>query len=153
MARKGWGIKYGFNWYATELTRPLQGRDEAFGKLRVRPILVGYGYTQPVGRAKISVNLKGGYAFSSFRLRPTFVDAYGAALGAQIAQVDAANTFVLKPEVSTWIDLNEKVGLYITGGYMIARPRIAVTTTTGEDRRRVQADVIMLKIGAAYSVF
>lgn len=150
----GWGFRYGFHWYDTDLARTLGGRSEAFGRLNVRPILGGYGYRFVIGQnTSLSANIKGGYAFSSFAMRPTFGDRYQSALGVQGVSVDAANTFVLKPEVTAWIDLGRKVGLNISAGYMIARPRIALSTSAGADRRRVDADMFMMKIGAVYSIF
>ncbi len=153
-AGPGWGFRYGFHWYETDLARSLGGRVEPFGRLNVRPILGGYGYRFAVGRAtSISANLKGGYAFSSFAMRPAFGDRYQSALGVQGVAVDAANTFVIKPEITAWIEISRKIGLNISTGYMIARPRVALSTSAGADRRRVDADMFMMKIGAVYSVF
>lgn len=150
----GWGFRYGFHWYETDLARSVGGRTEAFGRLNVRPILGGYGYRFVIGPAtSLSANIKGGYAFSSFAMRPAFSDRYQSTLGVQGLSVDAANTFVLKPEITAWIDLSRKVGLNLSAGYMIARPRVALSTSAGADRRRVDADMFMMRIGAVYSIF
>ena len=52
-----------------------------------------------------------------------------------------------------WYDMNQKVGLHVSTGYMIARPHVTVTSTAGEDKRPVRADMIGLKVGLAYSIF
>jgi hypothetical protein len=153
-AGPGWGFRYGFPWYETDLARSLGGRVEPFGRLNVRPIMAGYGYRFAVGRVTtMSANLKGGYAFSSFAMQPTFGDRYQSTLSVQGVSVDAANTFVVQPELTAWIDIGRKVGLNITTGYMIARPHVALRTAAGSDRRRVDADMFMMKIGAVYSIF
>jgi hypothetical protein len=80
-------------------------------------------------------------------------DAYRDRLGARTITADASNTLVLKPEVSVWRDLSEKIGVRASVGYLIARPHIAVRSTLGEDKRRVNADMLMFKVGMVYSIF
>jgi hypothetical protein len=126
---------------------------ERAGRLRVRPIMGGYGYTKVLEPFAVSANVLAGYAFTSFSLQSSFRDAYLTATGADRVQVHVSNEFVLKPEVSTWIDVSDKVGINVSVGYMIARPTITLTTGLGADPRAVNADVAMLKIGLVYSIF
>src|SRR5436309_1885454 len=42
----GWGWKFGFNWYSTEIGATVAGQPVALGELHVRPIMAGYGYTR-----------------------------------------------------------------------------------------------------------
>lgn len=149
----GWGVRYGLNWYTTDVDRSLEGRTQRFGRLRVRPILLGYGYGRRYGRARVSLNLKAGYAFSSFQLQPAFAQAYGALSSTTHVRADASNTFVVKPEGVAWIDVSRTVGLNISAGYMMARPHVALGGSAGSERRRLQADVFMLQVGAVYSLF
>ncbi len=151
--RTGWGIRYGFNWFATDLDRPLSGSLQPFGRLRVRPLLGGYGYGVRVKDALLSFNLKGGYAFTSFAMQPAFSDAYRSTLNTNRVRVSAANTFVIKPEVNAWIDMTRKVGLNISAGYMLARPELSLTSDAGTERRRVRADMFIVQVGAVYSIF
>lgn len=151
---EGWGWKYGTNWYSASLERDLGGTEEDFGDLRVRPFMGGYGYSHRFGRrVKVSAGVLGGYAITSFSMRPTFNDAYRDQLGAETVSARASNTFVIKPDVSAWIDVNRKIGINIGAGYMVARPTVTVSSSLGEDRRRVRADTLMLKVGAVYSIF
>ena len=46
-----------------------------------------------------------------------------------------------------------RLGLHIDTGYMIARPRVTVKSTLGEDTRVVRADMLSVRVGLAYSVF
>ena len=57
-------------------------------------------------------------------------------LGAQSVTARASNTFVLKPEIDVWYDLNKDFGLNVNAGYMIARPDVIVDTTTGRTSGR-----------------
>ncbi len=152
--RDGWGWRYGLSWYSTELEQPVGDvAPTEFGTLHVRPILAGYGYARRVGPALITAQLLGGYAFNSFTLRPTFDDTYRHRLGASTVTTDASNSFALMPELSSWLDVGRKIGLRVSVGYMVARPGVTVSSSLGRDHRHINADVLMLKIGAVYSVF
>lgn len=152
--RDGWGWRYGLSWYSADLEQPVGDvAPTEFGTLHVRPILGGYGYARRVGPALVTATLLGGYAFNSFELRPSFDDTYRNRLGARTVTTDASNGFVLKPELSSWIDIGRKIGLRASVGYMVARPGVTVSSSLGRDHRHINADVLMLKFGAVYSVF
>ncbi len=151
--RDGWGWEYGLSWYSADLRQPVDLLQADFGELHVRPVLGGYGYGKRLGRTALSAKLLGGYAFNTFELTPSFDDAYRRGRGATGITTDVSNAFVLKPEVSAWIDLGRKVGLNLSAGYMVARPEVTVSSSLGTDRRHINADVFMFKVGAVYSVF
>jgi hypothetical protein len=152
-AKTGWGWQYGLNWFSTHVDEAIGDVSTEFGELKVRPVMGGYGYTQVVGRTAITAKVIGGYAFSSISLNPGATDAFRDRLGARSVSIDAANTFVVKPEISAWYDINKKVGLNVSGGYMVARPHVTVKSSLGEDRRSVRADMFMFKVGVVYSIF
>jgi hypothetical protein len=153
-SKEGFGWEWGFNWFSSRVDRSIgEGVPFELGKLRIRPFMVGYGYTHILGANAIKGSVQGGYAFDSFKVGQSASDVYRERLGAQSLSADAANTFVVRPQVSLWHDLSPKLGLNATAGYMIARPKLTVRTTVGEERARVRADALMLKIGLVYSVF
>ena len=80
------------------------------------------------------------------------IDAYGR-VGSRSVSADASNTFVLKPEVGVWYDINKKFGFNVNAGYMIARPDVTITSSAGSDVRTARADQFILKVGLAYSIF
>jgi hypothetical protein len=149
----GWGLNFGLNWYNTDLQRPVGGSETPFGQLRVRPFMAGYGYKVLFRNTSVTFDAIGGYAFTSFKLNPKADDAFRARLGAKTIDVSSSNTLVVKPEITVWIDLSERVGLQINGGYMFARPKVRVTSSLGEDERRYRADMVVLQVGAVYSIF
>jgi hypothetical protein len=152
-SKTGFGWDLGLNWFSADVDRSIGGTVTELGELNVRPIMGGYGYTHVIRRTSISAKAFAGYGFSSATLLPSASDAYRNRLGAQSITIDASNTFVVKPEIGMWRDLSEKIGLRASFGYMVARPQIAVRSSLGEDKRRMNADMFMFKVGLVYSIF
>jgi hypothetical protein len=149
----GWGPKFGLNWYAVDIERPVGGTATTLGEVHIRPIMGGYGYTWLRGRNAISTGILAGYAFSSMSLADSTAAAYQSRVGVGITDADASNTFVLRPEIDFWHDINHLFGLNVNIGYMIARPDVTITTTTGVDKRTARADQFQVRVGVVYSIF
>jgi hypothetical protein len=147
---EGFGWEWGMNWLSSNVDRSIGGMPAfELGELHIRPLLVGYGYTHVIGQTAIKGSILGGYAFTSFEVLPSAVNR----LGAQSLSTDAANTLVARPQVSVWHNLSRKVGVNVSGAYLIARPELTVSTALGKERQRLHADMFMLKMGLVYSVF
>ena len=151
--RQGWGWKYGLNWYSAELDRTVGAQHLEFGELNIRPLMGGYGYTQVIRGAKVSANFLAGPAFTSFSPRQNFATAYMTANRVNAVDVEASSTWVAKPEVSAWFDVARKVGVNVSVGYMFARPDVTLTSPIERETRRTTADVVLIKVGAVYSIF
>ena len=83
----GWGAAGGLGWYTADLQQPLFDTPLAdFGVLRVRPIVAGASYTRHVRRVALTASLLGGYAFNTFTLRPSFSQAYRAAVDGRVVE-------------------------------------------------------------------
>ena len=139
--------------YETQIDRSVGGQTVELGELHVKPVMAGYGYTRNIGRYSVTAALLGGLAHSSVKLTPAANDLYRDLLGARSVDVDSGWPLVLRPELSMWYDINKKIGLHVSTGYMIARPHVTVTGTLGDDKRRVSADMLGVKVGLAYSIF
>jgi len=153
-SKEGFGWEWGLNWFTSDVDHSFGGTP-AFdlGDLRIRPFMAGYGYTHLIGPTAIKGSVQGGYAFTSFEAAPRAADMYSSRLGAYSFSTDASNTFVVRPQVSVWHDVSRKIGVNLTAGYMIARPILTVSTTLGEERQRIRADMFTVKMGVVYSVF
>ncbi len=151
---EGWGWQYGFNWYSADLDRSAGGQRLDFGELNIKPVMAGYGYTHVVNpRTKISGSLLGGYAFTTFTLREPFARAYIIEHNIDTVDVEASSAFVMKPEISGWYDINRKIGLNVSVGYMFARPNVTLITPLGRERSTANADTFVVKAGVVYSIF
>jgi len=150
----GWGFDYGLGWYSADLQRTLGTQSTEFGELRVRPVVVGYGYSKRFRyHSRVSAKLLGGYSFNSFKLHPDFGAAYKRVNDASLLGIDVSNTFVLRPEVSTWFDITRKIGINVSAGYTVARPEATLRTSAGNETRRIRADMFTVRFGAVYSIF
>ena len=149
----GWGPHFGLNWYEVAIERPVGGTAIRLGEVHIRPIMGGYGYTWLRGRNAISTGVLAGYAFSSMSLDDGLAAAYQARTGVGVQGADASNTFVIRPEIDFWHDINNRFGLNVNVGYMVARPDVSITTTTGIDKRTARADQFQFRIGLVYSIF
>jgi hypothetical protein len=149
----GWGWEWALNWYSADIRQPVGGTTVEFGELHVRPIMIGYGYSYRQGRQLYTASVVGGYSFTSMSLAPVAADAYYDRLGARSLSLRTSNPLVIRPGFSLWHDLNEKVGLNVSAGFLVVRPRVTISSTVGEDERRLRADTFQLKIGLAYSIF
>jgi hypothetical protein len=153
-SKEGGSWDWGLNWFSSHVDHSFDAMPTfELGKLSIRAILGGYGYTHVTGPTAIKASLLGGYAFSSFKTLPAGVDAYQARSGAEPFSTDASNTFVLRPQVSIWRNVSPKVGVNVSVAYLIARPDLTVRSILGEERQRLRADMLMIKVGLAYSVF
>jgi hypothetical protein len=149
----GWGWAYSFfGWFDTDIEQPPVVSSSDLGRLRVRPIMFGYGYTKLRGRAAITTDLVAGYALNSFRLDESTIATYQRR-GASDVHGEATNTFVVKPELTLWYDLNRRIGIKVNGGYLVARPSVTVVSTLGRDTQSIRADTFLLTFSAVYSIF
>jgi hypothetical protein len=149
----GWGYHWGLNWYATDVDRSVAGTTVELGELRIRPFMAGYGYTYNIRKASVTAALLGGFALTSMTLNPAANDAYRDRLGARSVDASAGAALVARPEVSVWYDVSRKIGVHVNAGYIVARPQVTVSSSLGDDRRRVRADIFSVKVGLAYAVF
>jgi hypothetical protein len=149
----GWNAHIGLNWYAVDIERPVGNVTTTLGELHIRPIMAGYGYTWKRGKNLISTDLLGGYAFGSMSLSDGAANAYQTRLGVQATDADASNTFVVRPEIDIWHDINKLFGLNVNIGYIVARPDITVMTSAGVDKRTARADQFQIRFGIVYSIF
>jgi hypothetical protein len=152
-ATEGWGWHYGLNWYATDVDHNIAGQKTSLGELRMRPFMAGYGYTHVMGPFALTVGGLAGYAFTAMDLSRDASDAYLNRLGVRSVDLRTSGAPVVKPEIGVWYDLSRKIGLTANIGYVVARPKITVTTPIGHDVERLRADAWSFTIGSVYRIF
>ncbi|HUF48466.1 MAG TPA: BON domain-containing protein [Vicinamibacterales bacterium] len=141
---RGFGTAIGFSWFQTDL-RAATGPDEVVGRVRVRPVMAGIGYTTGSDRLSVSLSAVAGVAFNSV----------GASrhLSGHAVPLHLGNSLAWRPGVSLWIDASSRAAFNLSAGYVITRPRLTVFEDGQVIERRLTADTLVLRAGIVYKVF
>jgi hyperosmotically inducible periplasmic protein len=141
---RGFGPTMAFNWFSTSLASG-SARQEVISRIRVRPIMIGVGYTVRSNRISVAPSLVAGVALNSLSVPDT-----GAA--DRIA-VGVDHSLVWRPGVSVWSDLNQKIALNLTVGYVVTGLRVTYLEDGRLVKRSVSGDTTIVHAGIAYKFF
>jgi hypothetical protein len=134
----------GFGWYRADLTLAGVSGDREVGQLRVRPLMAGISYTIVTGRIATGLSLNAGISFNSIKLD----DAYRTSFGPNAAvQVDASNSFAMRPQVRVEYSLAPKVGLFSSLGYFYTEFDNVIETPAGRFENQWDASSVNLFFG------
>jgi Outer membrane protein beta-barrel domain len=149
--KRGWGVAGALNWFRANLDNP-SGEEGDFARLRVRPLMAGVAYTIGNQPALVSFSIVAGPSFNDLDFRDGFIE--GLPAGSPEPELDAENSFAVRPGVSLTYTVAPRVAVIGFGGYMINRPDVIYRDGTGlEFRNRWKADSVVLSVGAVYSLF
>jgi len=140
----GFGPAIAFNWFQTSLAGGSTGQD-VISRIRVRPIMVGVGYTFGSNRVSVSPSLVAGIAFNSLSV-PDIGAANRIAVG-------VGKSLVWRPGVSTWFDLNRHIALNMTVGYVVTGLRVTFLEDGRLVKQRISGDTTIVHAGIAYKLF
>jgi hypothetical protein len=143
----------GFNWFTTRFDGHVGPNVVELGRLRLRPVMGGYGYTIRRGRWALTGSAVAGIAFNTFHESDEARVAYSRIADRVLLDVSASNSPVARGEVALWYDVNSRIGLVGIVGYIAARPELDIVTDAGKESRRVKADAMKVQIGMAYGFF
>ena len=148
--KKGWGPAGGLSWFRADIDNP-DGSGDKFARLRVRPLMGGIAYTIGEQPVLISFSIVAGPSFNDLDFHKDFVNA--PPQGPK-GDLDAKNSFAVRPGVGLTWTVAERVAIIGFGGYMFNRPDVVYHDVAGQEyRNRWKADSILLSVGAVYSLF
>lgn len=139
----GLGITVGFSWFNADLNAI--GVADTFGRLSVKPVMAGLGYTAHRGRGSFDVSMVGGFSFNSFTL--------DAITPGEPVPVKVDNSLAFRPAVSFWYDATRRVALNASLGYVVTRPGVTFLDNGRLDKRSLRGDTAILNFGVAYKLF
>lgn len=145
--KRGWGISAGLNWAQVDVDGDFAGVDGDIGRIRMRPLMGGVGYTFISGRLYTTLSVVGGPAWNTLKLDAALRDRLGAE-----EDHDAAS-FAVRPGVGVTYALTSRFGLTGFGGFLINRPKFSVDTSSGEVEKRFTADAFALSAGIVVTFF
>ncbi len=147
--RKGWGVAAGLSWFRADVENPTSG--DPFAKLRIRPLMGGVAYTIGEQPVLISFSVVAGPSFNDLDFDEDFLNTLPA--GPQ-PELDAKNSFAVRPGVGITWTVAPRVAIVGFGGYMFNRPDLVYRDVSGQEyRNQWKADAIILSVGAVYSLF
>jgi hypothetical protein len=140
----GFGPTLGFGWYQADLTLSGVSGDVDVGRLRVRPLMAGVGYTWVKDRIAAGVSINAGISFNSIRLNDTYRTFFGP--GTEV-RVDASNSFAVRPQFRVEYAAARKVGVYSSVGYFFTEFDNVIETPVGRFENEWDASSVNIFVG------
>jgi len=141
---RGAGLAFGFGWSGTDLrSHDVPGR--TLGRVHLRPVMGGLGYTVRGTRTSMNFSVVGGPSFNGLSLADR--------LDPSEAAIDVGNSLALRAGLSTWRDVNRQIAVNAFVGYLWTRPRLTMLEDGLVSRRTFRADALVLSVGVAYKLF
>ena len=140
----GFGPSIGFGWYQGDLTLSGISGDVEVGRLRVRPLMAGIGYTWVKGRVATGVSINAGISFNSIRLNDQYRTFFGP--GTEVS-VDSSNSFAARPQLRVEYAVARKVGVYSSVGYFFTEFDNVIETPVGRFENEWDASSFNVFVG------
>ena len=141
----GLGPTIGFGWYEGDLTFSGLSGEAEVGRLSIRPLMGGIGYTWVTGRLATGVSINAGISFNSIRLNDQYRTFFGP--GTEVS-VDASNSFAVRPQIRFEYAVAKKVGVYTSLGYFFTEFNNVIETPVGRFENEWDASSFNIFVGA-----
>jgi hypothetical protein len=123
-----------------------------FGRIVLRPVMLGLAYTDVRGRLAVSPSLVAGPALATLDIDATLEDRYaveGNGFERHVGRLAPA----VRAGVNATFALAPRLALSGFGGYLWSRPSFTLSTPAGVVRRHIRADAAILDVGVVVSLF
>ena len=147
--KDGFGFTGGFNWFGADVNGSSIGFDEHLGRVTIRGLLGGVGYTVSRGRAALTLTAMAGPTLNTLRL------ADGVKDRVVVGDDDEEQKFTLSGRIGAGVTYTVAPRIALTGfgGYMINRPKFTFQVDGTEIPTRWKTDGVILSVGAIVSLF
>ena len=140
----GFGPTLGFGWYQGDLTFSGLSGEAEVGRLRVRPLMAGVGYTWVTGKLATGVSINAGISFNSIRLNDQYRTFFGP--GTEV-RLDASNSFAARPQIRFEYAVARKVGIHTSVGYFFTEFDNVIETPIGRFENEWDASSFNIFVG------
>jgi len=140
----GFGPTLGLGWYQADLTLSGVSGDREVGRLRVRPLMAGVGYTWVKDRVAVGLSINAGISFNSIRLNDEYRTFFGP--GTEV-RIDSSNSFAVRPQLRVEYAVARKVGVYTSAGYFFTKFDNVIETPVGRFENEWDASSFNLFVG------
>jgi hypothetical protein len=149
----GLGFSLGLAWFTADIRTDVDGEVVPLGAVTVRPLMVGASYSRQFARFALTAGIVGGWSFNSVSQTPAQQKAYGDAIGMPDAHLSVSDSWVTRPSVTVWYELDNHFGAFASIGYVMVRPTVTAHGAAGQRGEAVNLSSGVLSFGLAYGVF
>ena len=149
---EGWGLAVALNWFTADVDASVLGATGSLGRIEIRPLMFGVGYTAVRGKLGISPSFVAGPALGTVTVEDPWQDTFAVAGSNFEADVGSIG-LAARPGVGLTYALAPRVGATAFGGYLINRTSVTFRTPSGEQRVRFRGDGFVLNAGVIVSLF
>lgn len=147
----GWGPAFGLSWMSSELRATVGGQSTPIGTLKLRPLMVGVGYSKQTARARITAGIAAGYTFNDAAIDTSLPPGVTATM-------EVTDTWAVGPRAGITFAVTRRLGLVGSVGYVYSNPDVTVRVSRDgqqvfEATDHVRADVFSVRVGLAVSLF
>lgn len=143
---RGWGFAGALNWFDADVDGSRVGNAGRLGRLSIRPLMVGIGYTAVHGRIGISPSLVAGPALNTLSIDAEVRDRVSVG-GNRFEKTVGSVSIAVRPGVNVTYAVAPRVAVTGFGGYLFNRPAIVLQEAAAETRIRWNADGVVLSAG------
>lgn len=140
----GFGPTVGFDWFQADI-RSSGTQGAVLSRVHLKPVMFGVSYTLGSERVSVAPSIVGGPSFNSLTITDT-----GAAAG---VPVEVDNSLAWRPGVSVWFEVNRRLALNVSAGYVVTRLHITVLEGSRLEKRSERGDTPVAHAGLAYKLF
>ncbi len=149
----GLGFALGLAWFTSDVRTEVEGEVVPLGAITVRPVMAGASYTRQFRRFALTAGFVGGWSFNSIAQTPAQQKIYGEAVGMPDAHLSISNSWVAKPAVTFWCELDNHFGAYASVGYAMVRPTVTMHGAAGQRGDTINLSAGVVSFGFTYGVF
>ena len=149
---EGWGFAGAFNWFETDLDAAFAGLRGEYGRVRIRPLMGGVGYTIRSGRVRTTFSLVGGPAWNQLKINEQARIALADG-GRDVEDTLDEVSVAIRPGASVNVRIAPRLDLTGFGGYLFNRPKFTIPTGAGDVRNEWSTDAVVLSAGLVFALF
>jgi hypothetical protein len=147
------GLKGGIGYTNVDRNDFIGGFETRSGKLQMIPAMVGAGPSYRTGPLRIGMAVVAGPSFNNFSIDNAARAAYADRYGATLNSIKVENSVAVRPDVSLWYNLTNRVGLHSAVSYTVNRPMVRTTVDGVTSSTRWNTDRWNYQAGLALGIF
>lgn len=147
---RGWGFAFALNWFDADVIGSDVGIDDRLGRVAIRPLMFGVGYTAARGPLSIAPSVVAGPSLNTLRIDDRWDGTFSVG-GTSVEKKVGTVNLAVRPGVNATYALAPRLGVTAFGGYLFNRPAFTINTPNGAVETKWNADGIVVNAGVIVS--